>query len=49
MIGEQGTVIVTGANVGLGNACAGRLAQLKPNWALVLACPDWDKAEAVEI
>lgn len=41
-----GAAIITGANVGLGYACAERLAELKPDWTLVLACRNREKAEA---
>ncbi|NQV21208.1 MAG: SDR family NAD(P)-dependent oxidoreductase, partial [Rhodospirillales bacterium] len=34
------------ANVGLGYACAERLAELKPTWTIVLACRDRNKADA---
>ncbi len=41
-----GTAIITGANVGLGYACAERLAELRPDRTLVLACRNRTTAEA---
>jgi NAD(P)-dependent dehydrogenase (short-subunit alcohol dehydrogenase family) len=45
-VNRDGTAIVTGANVGLGYACAERIKELRPDWTLVLACRSREKAEA---